>query len=267
MSNTKFLSMIQKEAKPKKPSFLFYSSPGAGKTSLAAHFPGVAFIIDNKEDGINTLKCANQVPADVPVWPAFDKWEDLLSLLDELIANDHPYKYLAFDSLTGFERLLHKHVCDVEYGGDFGEKGFSSFMRGYGTSIPYLIEMLDKLDTLRSQDVGVIFLAHSNVKTFNDPQRESYDRIVADIHPKTYGTIAKWCDVIGFLDYKIYTDEEGGKTKGKGGQYRQINLSHNAVYDAKNRHGITEPVSMGKSGKDAYTNLMQAFKNAMKGDK
>lgn len=262
----KFLDLIQREATPKKPSFLFYSQPGLGKTSLAANFPNVAFIIGDKEEGVNTLKQAKQIDSDVPVWPAFSKWDDMMTLLDELINNTHPYKYLAFDTLGEFERMLHEHVCQKEYKGDWGNKGFSNFQIGYKTAIPYFLEFLSKLDELRYKDVGIIFLAHAVVKTHRDPQREDYGRISMALHDRTTEEVKKWCDMIGYMEYKVFLNEdEGGKAKG--GSSRHIVVNWDAAFEAKNRYGITKPINMGKSGKEAYQNLMTTFKEAMKGEK
>lgn len=257
---SKFLEMIQTEAKPKKQAMLFYGEPGCGKTSLAAQFPDVLFVIDPMEDGINTLKLSGQVPNNTPVLP-LSTWEEVEQFVDELAeTKDVPYKHLAFDCLGGFERLLHDYVCKVEYNGVWGEKGFNAFQKGYEKSVAYLSTFLNKLDRLKAKGIGPLFLAHTHIKPFNDPQRPSYDKIIVDVHHKTYAAIKKWIDVIGFFEFVILTEEEGNRTKAKGGQYRQMHLSNSGAFDAKNRNGITKPVPMGKSGKEGFQNLMNAFK-------
>jgi hypothetical protein len=253
-----FLQMIETSAKPQKQSILLYGVPGCGKTSLAANFPGVLFVTHPLEDGINTLKLSKQVSPDIPVI-TLDKWEDVESLVEELIENDVPYKHVAFDSLGRFEKLLHEYVCREHFQNDW-EK-FQQWGKGPDKAVAYFCTFLNKVAQLKVKGIGPIFLGHTQIKPHNDPQRGSYDTISIDVSKQIFGEIRKWVDIIGFIEFVISVQEEKGKpNKALGGKIRQMHLDNAAVFEAKNRHGIKKPVNLGNSAKEGFKNFMDAFK-------
>lgn len=247
---------------------VIYGPPGIGKTSVGAATPSPVFLVDNQEDGINTLKASRLVAEDIPVLPPATAWEDVLGQLDALAAGEHTYKYLVIDTFGGLERLCHEYVCRRDFKGDWGDKGFASYAKGYEVSLPEWRMMLNKLDRLRTdRGMGVVALAHSLVRPFKNPEGEDYDRFIADMHHKTWAVTHKWADMILFSNYYVEVDK--GRTgreraKGKGGQVRFFNTEHHAAYDAKNRHGLPAEIAMGDSGKEAWENLRNEIKAARK---
>lgn len=244
-----------------------YGPPGIGKTSFGCASPSPVFLIDSQEDGIGTLKASKLVAADIPVLPPCNSWEDVLEALTALAQGEHKFKTLVIDTLGGLERLLHEYVCREQYKGDWGDKGFTSYARGYEVSLPHWRDFLNKLDRLRSdRTMSIIALAHSHVRPFKNPEGEDYDRYIVDMHPKTWAVTHKWADMILFANYYIQAEKERGQSraKGKGGQIRFFNTEHHAAYDAKNRHGLPAEISMGDSGQDAWENLVTAIKDARK---
>lgn len=241
-----------------------YGPPGIGKTEFGAQPAGCAFMIDDKEDGINTLKESGRgVRSDIPVFPAARSWEDVLGILGALATGEHTHKALVLDALGGFERLCHEYVCRREYGGEWGEKGFGSYQRGYDVSLGDWRQFLNGLDRLRDEKgMSIILLAHSKVAPFKNPAGPDYDRYCVDMHHKTWSTTHKWADVVLFLNYDVTTTKESGKVKGKGGQRRVMHTEHDAAYDAKNRHGLPSEIEMGSNGAEAYSNFIQAIKAA-----
>jgi hypothetical protein len=261
-----FLAEITRKAKPKPTACVAYGPPGIGKTSLGAAFPGCVFLIDDQEDGISTLKASQLVAEDIPVLPPADSWTHVMDVVDNLQYGEHNYKTLVIDTIGGMERLLHAHVCETEFKGDWGERGFASYAKGYEVSLPKWREFLVSLDRLRTErNMAIVMLAHSLVKPFRNPQGEDYDRFVLDMHHKTWGTTHKWADMVLFLNYfTIVQKEKGGKAKGKGGQSRIMHTEYQAVFDAKNRHNLPAEIDMGSSGQEAYSNLVDAIKAARK---
>lgn len=239
--------------------------PGVGKTSFGAAAPKPVFLIDNQEDGISTLKQSKLVAADIPVMPPVSTWNDAQDALTQLATGEHDFKTLVIDTLGGFERLCHEHICREEFKGVWGEKGFASYAKGYEVSLPPWREFLNRLDRLRS-DKGmlIIALAHSLVRPFKNPEGEDYDRYIADMHHKTWSVTHKWADMVLFANYHVEVEKEGGRHKGKGGQLRFFNTEHHAAYDAKNRHGLPPAIPMGDSGTEAWSNLVTEIKAARK---
>lgn len=263
-----WLEEIKREAESKPTAMVIYGPPGIGKTSIAASAPSPVFLIDDQEDGINTLKSSKLIPGDVPVLPAAKTWEDVLGQLDALANGDHGFKYLCIDTLGGLERLCHEYVCNRDFNGDWGEKGFTSYAKGYEVSLPEWRGMLNRLDRLRTDcSMGVIALAHSIVRPYKNPEGEDYDRFICDMHHKTWAVTHKWADMVLFANYYVEVDKGRSgreRAKGKGGQSRFFNTEHHAAFDAKNRHGLPAEIEMGDSGKEAWANLVSEIKAARK---
>lgn len=249
------------EARPS--TAVLYGVSGIGKTSMAANIPGVVFITDPQEDGITTLKSSGLVPANVPQFPAATSWDELLDQLDWLATAEHNHKALAIDALGGIERLCHEYVCRRDFGGDWSERGFEGYMRGYSVSLADWRLFLAALDRLRSEKrMGVFLLGHAKVGPFRNPEGADYDRWSVDVHHKTWGLTHRWADLVLFANFEVHTTKDGLKTKAKGGQTRMLYTEHHAAYDAKNRHGLPAEIDMGTSGAEAWTNFVEALKSA-----
>jgi hypothetical protein len=241
-----------------------YGPPGVGKTEMAAQLPGCVFLVDDKEDGVNTLKSSGRgVRADVPVFPPVSRWGDVLDVLDQLATADHKHKGLVVDTIGGLERLCHEFVCQREYNGDWGDKGFASYQRGYEVSLGEWRQFLVALDRLRDErQMAILLLAHSKVAPFKNPAGPDYDRYTVDVHHKTWATTHKWADVVLFMNFDVATTKESGRTKGKGGQRRLIYTEYDAAFEAKNRMGLPAEIDMGTCGSEAWSNFTSALKAA-----
>ena len=260
-----FLAEISTQAKPRPMAAIVYGSPGTGKTSLGAAIPNRVFLIDAKEDGINTLKASRLVDADIPVLPPVDSWEDTLAVLKQLATNEHPYKALVLDTLGGLERLCHDYICRIHFRGDWGEKGFAGYQRGYEVALPEWRLLLNALDDCRDAGMSVMCLTHSVVAPFKNPEGEDYDRFVPDMHRKTWTLTHRWADMVLFLNYYVEVTTDGQRPKGRGGQNRIAYTEYHAAYEAKNRSGLPSEIDMGASGKEAWNNLKSAIEAARKG--
>lgn len=240
-----------------------YGPPGIGKTSFGASAPDPIFLHDEQEDGVNTLRAARRIPEDTPALPPAATWGDVLGSLRALSEGEHTYKSLVIDTIGGMERLCHEHVCNRDFNGDWGERGFSSYAKGYEVALADWRQFLNALDDLRThRGMRVILLGHSQVKPFKNPHGEDYDRYVPDVHHKTFSVTHKWADMILFANYYVHVDSKGGRAKGKGGQLRMLYTEYHAAFEAKNRFGLPAEIEMGNSGTEAWTNLV----NAIKGD-
>lgn len=243
---------------------IFYGPPGIGKTSLAAAFKDVAFLIDKQEDGINRLKEAGIVAPEIGVLPPAEKWSDALEMLDQLRSGEHSFRTLAIDALGGFEALCHEEVCRRDYGGQMNERGFLSYARGYETALTDWRAFIAALDRLRDErQMSIVLLGHAKIAPFKNPEGPDYDRYCVDIHHKTWSLTHKWADLVLFANYEIVFDSGESskkKSKARGGKTRTIYTEYEAAFDAKNRHNLPPEIDMGASGKEAYDNLVAAIK-------
>jgi len=212
------------------------------------------------ETGLETLIDSGRL-SDIPHLPELQNWDTTLAILDELLSTDHDYKTLVIDTLNGFERLCHEHICNTQYGGNWGKNGFTSFMQGYEVSLGDWRLFLSKLDQLREvKGMMLVALCHTHVKTFKNPEGADFYRYQPDMHAKTWGLTHKWADIVLFLNYLTVVDESGNRPKGAGGVDRIAYTERSAAFDAKNRHGLPDQFSLGESGQEGWEAFRQAIK-------
>jgi hypothetical protein len=249
----------------RRPDRLILHAPEKwGKTSFAAMAPDPIFLMTRGEDGLLTLQDTGCLPNSVRYFeePA-QSWNEVKMAVDELIVKDHPFKTLVIDTLNGAERLCHEHVCRSQFNGDWGEKGFLAFHKGYDLSIPDWLELLQRLDRLREKGVAVIALCHTRVTTFKNPEGPDFDRYQPDLHPKTWSATHKWADLILFGMFETFVDQardKDKKGKASGGQTRILLTERHAAYDAGNRHHLPPEIELGSTPEEAWANFQDALK-------
>jgi hypothetical protein len=137
--------------------------------------------------------------------------------------------------------MVWKFVCERDGKSDIGSYDWG---RGYATSLDQWRLFLNKLDELRvvksdgGKEMGVILLAHSHIKRFENPEGPDYDRYELKLHHKAAGIIKEWADCVLFCNYETYTHEQDGKSKGVDSGSRVIYTERRATFDAKNRENL-----------------------------
>jgi hypothetical protein len=244
--------------------YVIHGVEGWGKTSFGAHFPKPIFVETKGETGLETLIDAGQL-MEIPHFPEVQTWAELLGAIDTLLEEKHEYKAFVLDTLNGAERLCHEHVCARDFEGNWTDRGFMGYMRGFEVSLADWRELLAKLDRLRiERRMTIILICHTKVSTFKNPEGPDYDRYCPDCNAKTWSLTHKWADVVLFGNYEVVVS--GGSTgekakKGKGiAQSRVLYTERHASYDAKNRLGLTPEIEMGDSVAKAWGNFAAAVK-------
>lgn len=261
-----WLAEISRETRHRPTAALWYGPPGCGKTSLAAQVPGVVFLTDNMEQGIQTLKERGIVSSEIPVLPPARSWEDVLGMLEALATGEHQHKALAIDAMGGMERLCWEEVCRRDYKNDWGKTGFVNYQNGPDTALADWRHFINALERLRDErEMTVIVLGHSKVKPFKNPAGPDYDRYIVDVHEKTWAMTCKWAEMVLFINFEITFakgDETKQKAKALGGQFRIAYTENDAAYEAKNRHNLPPEISLGNEGPaKAWAALSNAMKN------
>lgn len=240
-----------------------------GKSSLVGNAPDAVVMPTRQEETWDLLKRTGAVPADLPVLPTPQSWGDVLGILSSLLEDEHGFRLLGIDTIGGCERLCHEHVCAQHFKGDWGERGFAGYQRGYEVALAEWREFLGLLDRLRDhRQMRVVLLGHTRIKQWRNPEGPDFDRYTVDVHDKTWALTHKWADAVLLANYYVETEQDNGKrAKGRGGQQRFIYTEHSAAYDAKNRLGLPSEISMGNSGLEAWTNLRDAIAAALQPQK
>jgi hypothetical protein len=228
--------------------FLVNAVEGWGKTSTVAFAPKPGIIEIGTETGYETLRNARLAP-DVQA-ANVTAWADLLAIVDEIAGSG--IETLAIDALGGAERLCHEAVCARDFAGQWGDKGFNSYQKGYDIAVTDWLDLLARLDRARESGVNIVVLSHAKVTTFKNPAGPDYDKYVADCHAKTWAVTHRWADAVLFG--KFFTVVEGGtmasgnrpgkKGKGIGGTERILYAEQRDAWDAKNRFGMPAEISI-----------------------
>ena len=254
------LANLTPTAKP--PRIVLNAVEGFGKTSCAAHADDSAILMAAGETGYETLLQAGRVPSVLTV--TIGLWSDLLGVLDALIDKPLGIKTLALDAIGGFERLCHQHVCDRDFRGDWGEKGFLGYNKGYELSVTEWLKLLVRLDRLRDEhNIGILLLSHCKVKMFKNPLGEDYDRYISDVHEKTWGSTHKWADAVLFGNFFTVIEKNrpaDKRGKGVGGVDRVLYTEHRDAFDAKNRFGLPPVLDIPDDPTQIWTTISQAIR-------
>ncbi|MBN95369.1 MAG: hypothetical protein CL928_15095, partial [Deltaproteobacteria bacterium] len=123
-------------------SMIIMGPPGVGKSSLAGNIPGAVAMPFTQENSFALLKKSGAVPSDLAILPAPQTWDQALEMIEELTTGKHSYKCLVIDTLSCLENLCHTSVCNREFHGDWGDRGFQAYHRGYEISLADWREML-----------------------------------------------------------------------------------------------------------------------------
>jgi hypothetical protein len=219
------------------PRILIYGPPGIGKTTLASEFPDAAFL--QLEDG---------TPGDVEIM-SFGKIEtfaQFMEALGVLYTEDHQFKTVVIDSVTELERLVFAETC--ARGDEKGNAKANIEDFGYGKGYVYAKriwqEVLDGINALRrDRGMTTIFIAHSAVERFDDPETVSYDRYEIALHKHSVGAIEREMDCIFLLKSPVTVDAEEkgfGKDRAiaKGSAVTLIHTVGRPAFVAKNRYGM-----------------------------
>jgi hypothetical protein len=241
------------------------TSAGSGLPSRVLMHAVEGFGQSRGETGLETLIDAGQVP-ETPHFPQMETWEEAIGAVTQLLNTEHPYRTFVLDTLNGLERLCHEHICRREFQGDWSDKGFMGYMRGYEVSLADWREFLSLLDRLRSEKrMSIVCLVHTKVARFSNPEGADYDRYSPDMHAKTWGLTQRWADMVLFGNFHTVAAKDsasGGKVKGRGGTERVLYTERTAAFDAKNRVGLPSELPFGPDAATAWSTFSNALKAA-----
>lgn len=217
---------------------LVYGPHKIGKSTFAAGAPSPVFI--QTEDGLEAINAK--------AFPLCQKWGDILDALTSLYQEKHEFKNVVIDSADWAERLAHAIVCKENSVDGIEKIGYG---KGYSFSADLFSELFEALNALRNdKGMGVVIIAHAEIKTFNDPQNDSYDRYQVKLHKTIGKLVQEWADVIGFAQLDTITKIEKKKgfkderTRAITSGNRVLRLVGTPAFDAGNRFGLPETIPL-----------------------
>lgn len=231
---------IKNTSEPKPPRILIYGTHGIGKSTFGALAPNPVFI--QTEDGLDAI--------DVPHFPLATSYNDVLKYLQELATQDHNYKTLVIDSVDWLERLMHDRLCQER-----GAKAISDipYGKGYEMVLDIWREYITAINWLRdNKNMTVLQIAHAEIKRFENPETEGYDRYQIKLHPKAGALIEEHSDIVLFANYFVATKKSGEgfkeKTKAIGSGDRFLYTQERPAFKAKSRYSLPQQIPFDKEG-------------------
>ena len=215
------------------PRILIHGVAGVGKSTFAAAAPGPVFV--PTEDGLGML--------DVAHFPLARSFEAVMEALVALYSEPHEFKTVVVDSVDWLEPLIWQRVCQDNQWASIEEPGYG---KGYIAALELWRQYLDGLNALRDErGMAVIQIAHTDIKRFDSPEHEPYDRYVIKLHARAAALLQEHSDVVLFANYRISTvkaDVGFNKkvTRALGSGERVIYTAERPAFLAKNRYALPD---------------------------
>ena len=224
------------------PRIFLYSPHGFGKTLFGATSKNPIFALT--EDGLGNLKKVKR-------FPPIDSFEKMIGAVDFLFG-DHDRKTFVIDTADWLEPLIWKAVCR-EHDGKTTIEDFD-YGKGFSFAVDKWTMLLDGLTQLRNQrGMSIIILAHSEIKRFDSPEVEPFDRYQPKLHKKASEKVQEWADIVLFGNYKttVQSVDVGFKKevkRGEGTGQRVLYTEERPAYYAKNRYQLPHEIPFPKTG-------------------
>ncbi len=249
-----YAEMIKSGPTVKPPRIVLVGVEGVGKSTAGAQMPNPIFLCaENGLVGEQFAETKNISPK---------SWEELLGFVDYLRTEKHEYKTLVIDTLDWLEPELYRFICQRDSKPDKKLKSVEDYGygKGYVVACDEFRGLLSKLESLNNAGMGIMFLAHVQIKAFNNPTGDNYDRYEMKVAKQISALVKEWADAVLFARFETYTEKDGAKAKGKGGDVRVAHTRHCAAWDAKNRFSLPEILPFDMPG------ILEAIKKGQPDD-
>ncbi len=235
------------QGKIETPFFIIlYGAAGVGKSTLASYAPNPIFL--DVENGTKKLD-VNRISS----IKDFDEFIECFKL-DEI----KQYDTIVIDSIDFLEQMIFEHVCKKH-----GKKTITDFGYGQGFEIAQkkwasLLKSLKNL--VENENKNIIFIAHEQIKRFDNPLAESFDRYSLRLNQKSSSYIVAQVDAVLFVSKSFTFKELEDKRKiPKVEMGRKIYTQETASILAKSRYSINSVITIGNS-KDEYLRFYSLLK-------
>ena len=228
------LTSIKRGQELKPPRIFLYAVEGIGKTTFAASAPAPIFI--QTEDGLGSLDAAR--------FPMVETVDQVREALGTLYEQQHDFGTVVLDSVDWLEQIIAR---EIEAKHDAKELAYG---KGALKQAEVWQELLAGFNALRNErGMAVILIGHCQIKRFDSPETEPYDRYTPKLQERSNALVREWADAVLFANYRtvVKKAEVGfnkevarGITTGE----RLLYTTEKPAYQAKNRYGLADSLPL-----------------------
>lgn len=247
------LASLNRLETPRPPRIIIYGVHGVGKSSFASSAPKPVLI--NIEDGH---------PSGTPIdsFPVAKSFQDVMECMGALYTEDHDFETCIVDSLDWLEPLVWQETIrrnnEQNPSKTWNSIEDAGYGRGFVATLDVWAEYFEAIDALRN-DKGMVVIqtAHAEVKRFENPETEPYDRYQIKLHKLASAKAQEHADMVLFANFKTsVTKVDVGMKKvsrGVGSGQRVMYTQERPSALAKNRHNLPPELPLDWN---ALTNAM-----------
>ena len=231
------LASLRSSTSLSPPRLLLYGVAGVGKTEFAAASPRP--VILQTEDGLGRIEATT--------FGLLRSFDEIMEALGALYTEPHDFETLVVDSLDWLEPLVWQHTARTHNQPDIESFGYG---KGYLAALDTWRSFLDGVNALRDErGMGVILIAHAEIKRFDSPETEPYDRYQPKLHRSASALVQEHVDAVLFANYRVSTlkSDVGFNKKvvrGVSGGDRLLHTAERPAFLAKNRFGLAETLPL-----------------------
>lgn len=235
------LAQLNRAGAPKPPRILIHGVAGVGKTTFTAEANKPVFV--QTEDGLGMLPAAH--------FPLARTYEEVIEALAALYTEQHDFATVVIDSVDWLEPLVWAKACRDNGWNSIEDAGYG---KGYVACLGLWRQYVDGLNALRDdRGMTVVQIAHTDIKRFDSPEHDPYDRYVIKLHARAAALLQEHSDVVLFANYRISTvkadvgfNKKVSRAVGSG--ERVIHTGERPAFLAKNRYGLPDILPLDWSG-------------------
>ena len=147
----------------------------------------------------------------------------------------------------GYEPLVWAKACRDNGWNSIEDAGYG---KGYVAALNLWRQYIDGLNALRDdRGMTVVQIAHTDIKRFDSPEHDPYDRYVIKLHARAAALLQEHSDVVLFANYRISTvkadvgfNKKVSRAVGSG--ERVIHTVERPAFLAKNRYDLPDTLPL-----------------------